>query len=414
MTVEATTNRISYTGSGSTGPFSVPFYFLEDDDLTVIKTTIADGTEETLVLTTDYTVSGAADPNGGSVTLVSSLSSSYKLVIIRDPDRLQSAAYPRNDPFPAATHERVVDKLTMLVQRLRDLVDRSFRLSDGDTSGISLTMSNLGAGNVIVVNDAVTGIESKAAADIDLAIVTAFIATLLDDADAATARATLGLVIGTDVQAYDATYLNDADIGVSVQPYDADTPTVAASQAEMEAGTEAALRSMSPLRVAQAIAALASASGITLGTFQAWTSGAYKDVTGIPAGAKRITISPKRQSTSGTSNLLIQIGDATGGLKTSAYVSGCTNDNGTRVTSTAGFVVTSASAAADSRSGTIVLTLVDTNTWVSSGQLNGEDGIDANSSGNVTLSGDLDRFRFTTVGGSDTGDSGGFGYTVEF
>lgn len=62
--------------------------------------------------------------------------------------------------------------------------------------------------------------------------------------------------IGVSVQAYDATYLNDADIGVSVQPYDADTPTVAASQAEMEAGTEAALRSMSPLRVAQAVAAL--------------------------------------------------------------------------------------------------------------------------------------------------------------
>lgn len=40
------------------------------------------------------------------------------------------------------------------------------------------------------------------------------------------------------------------------QPADADIPTVAATQAEMDAGTESALRSMSPLRVAQAIAAL--------------------------------------------------------------------------------------------------------------------------------------------------------------
>lgn len=48
--------------------------------------------------------------------------------------------------------------------------------------------------------------------------------------------------------------------GVDVQPYDPDIPTVAASPAEMAAGTEAALRSMSPLLVAQAIAAQGSST----------------------------------------------------------------------------------------------------------------------------------------------------------
>jgi hypothetical protein len=66
--------------------------------------------------------------------------------------------------------------------------------------------------------------------------------------------------IGTATDAY-AAGLIESDIGTTVQAYDADIPTVAASQAEMEAGTETALRSMSPLRVAQAVAALGGAGG---------------------------------------------------------------------------------------------------------------------------------------------------------
>ena len=48
-----------------------------------------------------------------------------------------------------------------------------------------------------------------------------------------------------------------SSVNLGLQPYDADIPTVAASQGEMEAGTEAALRSVSPLRIKQAISALA-------------------------------------------------------------------------------------------------------------------------------------------------------------
>lgn len=46
-----------------------------------------------------------------------------------------------------------------------------------------------------------------------------------------------------------------ASANLGLQPYDVDIPTVSATQEEMEAGTEAALRSMSPLRVKQAITA---------------------------------------------------------------------------------------------------------------------------------------------------------------
>jgi len=161
MTVSSETSRISYTGAGTTGPFSAPFYFLENDDLVVIKTEIATGIETVLALTTDYTVAGAGNPAGGSVTTVAAVPATHRLTILRDPDLLQNTDYPTNDPFPAESHERALDKLTMAAQRLKDLIGRAVKLSDGLVGSVDLTMPSPNPGKAFKWNALGNGIENS-------------------------------------------------------------------------------------------------------------------------------------------------------------------------------------------------------------------------------------------------------------
>lgn len=159
MTVSTTTSRVVYAGNGSTVTFTVPFYFLAAADLTVIRTSSA-GVQTTLVLNTDYTVTGAGVPAGGSVTCTVAPSSTDSLIIFRDPAATQLTDYQPNDPFPAETHERALDKLTMLAQRLKDLIARSFTLSDGDASGASTQLPSPQANRLIGWNQSASGLQN--------------------------------------------------------------------------------------------------------------------------------------------------------------------------------------------------------------------------------------------------------------
>lgn len=160
MPISSTTNRKTYTGNGVTTVFPFAYYFLANTDLVVIKTEIATGAELPLALTTDYTVTGAGDESGGSVTLLSAPSSSYKITIYRDPTLTQEVDFTNNGPLPAAQLEQPVDKLTMIAQRFSEQLARAVRLSDGDVSGADVTLPAPDAGKGIRWNTAGDGLEN--------------------------------------------------------------------------------------------------------------------------------------------------------------------------------------------------------------------------------------------------------------
>ena len=155
---------------------------------------------------------------------------------------------------------------------------------------------------------------------------------------------------------------------------------------------------------------------LTSGTAVASTSGTSIDFTGIPSWVKRVTVMFNGVSTSGTSNIQIQIG--AGSVTTTGYVSGAmsTPNVGFPVITgnvSTGFLCTATTAAANTRSGLILFSNVTGNTWVSSGNLSQNDNNFNSNAGTIALGGTLDRVRVTTVNGTDTFDAGSINILYE-
>lgn len=223
MTVSTTSSRVRYAGDGSTTDFPVPYGFIDASDLEVIARSIGDGAETTLVLGVDYTATGGA---GGTGTVHASTApdASQEWVIGRATARTQETDYTANDPFPAETHERALDRLTMIAQEQDEALGRVPTLPKSSAL-TSLQLPEPSASRLLSWNGDGDGIVNVAAADVGLAAVSPFAVTLLDDGDASAMRATLGLAIGADVQAYDADILkadvsNQLSVGYTVATHD--------------------------------------------------------------------------------------------------------------------------------------------------------------------------------------------------
>lgn len=139
MAVETTANRISYSGNGSTTVFSFPYKFLANGDLRVYIRVNSTAVETLKTLTTHYTVSGAGVDAGGTVTMLTAPASGETLIIYNDPAATQGVDLRENDSSPAEAQEGALDRLTILVQRLKDRMDRALRLTDAFSPSFTMT-----------------------------------------------------------------------------------------------------------------------------------------------------------------------------------------------------------------------------------------------------------------------------------
>jgi len=157
MTVSTTIIKNFHNGNASTTNFAYQFRILEDTDLLVIIRTNSTGAEATKTLSTHYTVAGAGDASGGSITFTSGNipASGETVVIRRNVPQTQAIDYIANDPFPAETHEEGLDRGTMVAQQVAEESDRSIKLSRTNTmTSTEFTVGATDRANKILAFDA--------------------------------------------------------------------------------------------------------------------------------------------------------------------------------------------------------------------------------------------------------------------
>ena len=164
-------------------------------------------------------------------------------------------------------------------------------------------------------------------------------------------------------------------------------------------------------------ATIGSATGthypFTAGTAVASTYGTSIDFTSIPSWVKRITVMFNGVSTSGSSNIQIQLGTGSTIYTTTGYLGSIVANGTTSVQFTAGIGINT-TAAASVHNGTCVICNVTGNTWAASTMVALSNSASATIGGSsVPLAAALTAVRITTVNGTDTFDAGSINILYE-
>jgi hypothetical protein len=133
--------------------------------------------------------------------------------------------------------------------------------------------------------------------------------------------------------------------------------------------------------------------------------------TSIPSWVKRITVMFYDVSTSGTSNIQLEIGTGSGPTYSTGFIGTAATFAGAVTAFTDGLLLTTATTAAMSFNGTAVLTYMgatsSAHTWTGVSDMGRADAAGGtNSAGTAAFSSALTAIRITTINGTDTFDTG--------
>jgi hypothetical protein len=195
MSINSTVRKAGpYTGNDLATSFTFAFKVFKASDVLVVRTTIASGLEETLTLSSDYTVTLNSDQNvspGGAVVLPAALASTYKLTLASQVPYSQPAVFTNTGGFYPTVLNDSLDRLAIQIQQLKEASDRALGLGLSTSGSVKTTLPAPVAGSF--VGWSADGLSLVNYAGVAGVPVSAFMMTVVAQATAALARDALGL-----------------------------------------------------------------------------------------------------------------------------------------------------------------------------------------------------------------------------
>ena len=195
MTITNTILRNDYVANGSSTVFSFTFIVLSETAGYTIQVITTDliGIETIKTQGVDYTVQ--LNNNGlGTITFTTAPLLNHKITLLSNVPNTQETDYIKagTDKFPAESHEKALDKLTLIAKQFLEKFNRIVSLPKSSTlSNIEFPINASNANQILAINNDGTNLTTANLADVGIAPVSAYAKTLLDDVNSSQARATL-------------------------------------------------------------------------------------------------------------------------------------------------------------------------------------------------------------------------------
>src|SRR6478609_910599 len=166
MAVTSEISSISYAGNGSSAvAYAIPFLFYKQEHIEAIVTD-ANGVETELDLTSDFTVTGEGDEDGGTLTTTAAWDNTHTIIIRRSAPVLQPFVFEEGQRLGMKTLEKALDWIVMHVQK-------AIRIASDATSGFldhladlenphAVTKDQVGLGSADNTSDADKPVSSAA------------------------------------------------------------------------------------------------------------------------------------------------------------------------------------------------------------------------------------------------------------